>query len=243
MNIGFHPLPASLSSLRNLCALSVGVYPGPVGALSFSFPPHLLALFTLLALSLEGSLEGRPEGRNEGTVVEGSSACPVYPACPACPEPRSEPRREERREHSRRVNLLSFRLLPAVDCKLSAVSCRPFFANCHRIIFSAYPHPLTSIESYSCKKQGGGVPLTPNPGRRASCLCEIRRNPPNFNLFMGLLHNSRTPPGGGSFSRFVQTCAGQSQLTPLDSAVTKKGEVPRISTPSRRLLSGSMIPC
>jgi hypothetical protein len=29
-----------------------------------------------------------------------------------------------------------------------------------RITFFAHPHPLTPIESYSCKKQGGGAPLT-----------------------------------------------------------------------------------
>jgi hypothetical protein len=166
VNIDFHPRPATPSSLRNR-------RPG-LGVI-LSFPSPL--------------------------------ACPVYPACPG-------PRREERREHSRKVNLLSLRLLPAVDCKLSAVSNRPFNANSYRIIFFAYPHPLTPIESYSCKKQGGGVPLTPNRGRPSSCLCPTRRNPRlpragwergnsstrtnarNFNLFMGLLHNSRTPPGG-----------------------------------------------
>ena len=32
----------------------------------------------------------------------------------------------------------------------------PFTANSHRITSFAYPHPLTPIESHSCKKQGGG---------------------------------------------------------------------------------------
>jgi hypothetical protein len=82
-----------------------------------------------------------------------------------------------RPEHSRRVN------------------CFP--SNSHRITSFAHPHCLTPIESYSCKKQGGRGPPNPNRGRRASGLCATRRNPPNFNLFMGLLHNSRTPPGGG----------------------------------------------
>jgi len=34
---------------------------------------------------------------------------------------------------------------------------RRFISNSHRIIFFAHPYPLTPIESYSCKKQGGGV--------------------------------------------------------------------------------------
>src|SRR5580704_12358219 len=71
--------------------------------------------------------------------------------------------------------------------------------NSHRIIFFAHPHPLTPIESYSCKKQGGGGP---HPDRLASlfhCLVTsalTRRNARNSNPFMGLLHNSRTPQGG-----------------------------------------------
>jgi hypothetical protein len=32
----------------------------------------------------------------------------------------------------------------------------PFTTNPHRITSFAYPHPLTPIESHSCKKQGGG---------------------------------------------------------------------------------------
>ena len=118
---------------------------------------ELLALFTLFTLS--------PEARNVGSVVEGSTARPVYP--------------EERREQRRRVNRTSLRPVP----------------NSHRITFFAHPHPLTSIESYSCKKQGGGVPLTPSRERQDSCLCATRRNPRNSNTFMGLLHNSRTPRG------------------------------------------------
>jgi hypothetical protein len=204
VNIGFHPRPASPSSLRNLCALSVS-------ALSFSSLPHLLALFTLVALRDEASLEGK----NEGSVVQGSTACRVYPAC-------REPRREERREHGRRVNLLSLRLQPAVDCKLSAVSGHSSSANSHRITSFAHPHPLTPIESHLCKKQGGGVPPTPNRRQRASSPCATRRNVPNSIPFIGLLDNLRTPRVGGRSSRLIQMYAVQSQLTHLESALTKK---------------------
>ena len=73
-----------------------------------------------------------------------------------------------------------------------------FHPNSHRITSFAHPHPLTPIESNSCKKQGGGVPLTPNLGRRASSPCATRRNSRNSIPFIALLHNLRTPPGGGS---------------------------------------------
>jgi hypothetical protein len=214
VNFGFHPAPSSRSGTRPVCppripphprtlctgllprsGPGVGVYPERLGAFSSPNPSlfnfELLALFTLLALlalSLEGGLEG-------------SSACPVHPACPACPEPRREPRREarreERREQSRRVNLLSLPLLPAVDSKLSAVSCRLFFANSHRITSFAHPHPLTPIESHLCKKTGGGVTLTKSRERWSPCLRATRRNSRNSIPFIALLYNSRTPPGGG----------------------------------------------
>jgi len=71
----------------------------------------------------------RPEERNEGSPAEGSTF--------------SRP---------------SLRPLPAVDCKLSAASSRPSFPNSHRITSFAYPHPLTPIESYLCKKRGRGYP-------------------------------------------------------------------------------------
>jgi hypothetical protein len=80
---------------------------------------------------------------------------------------------------------------------------RRFVSNSHRIIFFAHPHPLTPIESYSCKKQGGGGA---HPDRFATSLlhCLItsaptRRNPSNSNPFMGLLHNSQTPRGRESY--------------------------------------------
>jgi hypothetical protein len=93
-------------------------------------------------------------------------------------------------------NRLSFRPLPAVDCKLSAVSCRPFFPNSHRIIFFAHPHPLTPIESHSCKKQGRGwviceclsaqsLPLFSTPSKHPT-----RSNARNPIPFKGLLHGS-----------------------------------------------------
>jgi hypothetical protein len=169
VNIAFHPAPSSHPGTRPLPAPRIPPRPRTLCALCVSaFSSHDLCPlnFKLLALS----------------VVEGSTACPVYP--------------EERREDSRRVNRLSLRLTPAVDFKLSAVSCRPFFPNSHRITSFAHPHTLTPIESHLCKKQGGGVPLTPNRGRLASCLCATRRNPRNSIPFMRLLHNSRTPRGG-----------------------------------------------
>ncbi len=199
VNVAFHSAPSSHSGTRpppapripprprTLCARrlsrpvrGVGVYPDRVGAFNSS---DLCPLdFKLLAQS----------------VAEGSTACPVYPVYPVYPEQR----REGRREHCRRVNRLLLRRLllrlpPAVDCKLSAVSGRPLFANSHRIIFFAHPHPLTPIESYSCKKRGEGS-LTPSCGRRASCLCATRRNPRNSIPFMRLLHNSRAPGVGSS---------------------------------------------
>jgi hypothetical protein len=72
------------------------------------------------------------------------------------------------------------------------------FHNSHRITSFAYPHPLTPIESYSCKKQGEGVPLTPSRRRGTSYLCVTHRNPRNPNFFMRLLHNSRTARGWGA---------------------------------------------
>jgi hypothetical protein len=105
--------------------------------------------------------------------------------------------------------------LPVVsDRKLSAITCRPFFANSNRITSFAHPHPLTPIESHLCKKTGGGVTLTKSRERRASCLCATRRNSRNSIPFIALLYNSRTPGVGGPVSPIIQVRAGQSQLTP-----------------------------
>jgi hypothetical protein len=82
---------------------------------------------------------------------------------------------------------------------------RRLTSNSHRITSFADPHPLNPIESYSCKKQGEGVPLTPSRRRGTSYLCATRRNTRKFNLFMGLLHNSRTPRGGGTSLAVVLT--------------------------------------
>jgi hypothetical protein len=155
------------------------------------------------------------------------SLYPVYAACPVYPvyaELRSEPLSERTRRarptlsarpvpsssdlcalcvsalSSLSLSLFNFKLLALSVVEGSAVTCRPFFANSHRITSFAHPHPLTPIESHSCKKQGEGVPLTPSRARRASCLCATRRNPNNSNPFMGLLHNPPTAGGGGLLS-------------------------------------------
>jgi hypothetical protein len=70
---------------------------------------------------------------------------------------------------------------------------RRLISNSHRITSFAYPHPLTPIESHLCKKTGGGVPTVSRP---FPCDLAARRNADNFNLFMGLLHNSRIPRAG-----------------------------------------------
>jgi hypothetical protein len=45
--------------------------------------------------------------------------------------------------------------------KSVSLSSDDFTSNSHRIIFFAHPHPLTPLESYSCKKQGEGVCIPP----------------------------------------------------------------------------------
>jgi len=75
-----------------------------------------------------------------------------------------------------------------------------FFPNSHGITSFAYPHPLTPIESYSCKNRWVGVPSAPNRGRGASCLCVTHRNPRNSNLIRRLLHDFHRPPGWGGRS-------------------------------------------
>jgi len=106
--------------------------------------------------------------------------------------------------------------------RVNRTSLHPF-PNSHRIIFFAHPHPLTSIESYSCKKQGRGVPLTPSRERRPSCLCATRKNPSNSSLLMRLLHNSRTPRGWGSTSITRHSPAPRAtELTQSASAFSMK---------------------
>jgi hypothetical protein len=122
---------------------------------------------------------------------------PFNPKLLALSAQRLEERNEGSPAEGSTFNRPSLRPVPAVDCKLSAVSLRPSFHNSHRIIFFTYPHPLTPIESYSCKKQGEGVPLTPSRRQGTSYLCVTHRNPRNPSLFICLLHNARTARGGG----------------------------------------------
>jgi hypothetical protein len=135
------------------------------------------ALRALCVLCVKTHLRPRPDsGVGVHPQPLGAFTSPALSAVegsPACPE------------QSRRVDRTS--LCPS--------------PNSHRITSFALPHPLTPIESHLCKKQGGGVPLTPSRARRASCLCATRRNANNSNIFMGLLHNSRTPRGGGLLSK------------------------------------------
>ncbi len=70
-----------------------------------------------------------------------------------------------------------------------------FISNSHRITSFAHPYPLTPIESYSCKKQGGGVPIA---SRLFPSDLATRRNAGNSNPFKGLLHNLRTLRVGGA---------------------------------------------
>jgi hypothetical protein len=92
---------------------------------------------------------------------------------------------------------------------------RRFISNSHRITSFAYPHPLTPIESYSCKKQGEGVPLAPSRRRGTSYLCVTHRNPRNPNFFMRLLHNSRTARGWGAATHHSLPTTHCSPLKPL----------------------------
>jgi hypothetical protein len=150
--------------------------------------------------------------------VECHSACTVYP------EPRREPSRSERSEGfafdfspvcvSANVDALdaasSLSPLPATLTKntrgwVSVPIVNPIFrfsdrpiSNSHRIKFFAHPHPLTPIESYSCKNRGEGVPSTPSRVRGASCLCATHSNARNPFPLMGLLHGSLDTRGWGA---------------------------------------------
>jgi hypothetical protein len=92
---------------------------------------------------------------------------------------------------------------------------RRFISNSHRITSFAYPHPLTPIESYSCKKQGEGVPPAPSQRRGTSYLCATQRNPRNFNRFIRLLHNSWTARGWGATTHHSLPTTHCSPLKPL----------------------------
>jgi len=76
------------------------------------------------------------------------SPFPVYP----------EPRRARRPHSCAALNCISLGPLP----------------NSHRIIFFAHPHPLTPIESYSCKNKGKGAPAFLQPSNLPTF------QPPNF---------------------------------------------------------------
>jgi hypothetical protein len=81
----------------------------------------------------------------------------------------------------------------------SSASVIPF-----RITSFADPHPLTPIESHLCKKQGRGWgikgpnPTQPLPHFPTTSKHPTRSNARNSITFMPLLHNLRTPPGGGT---------------------------------------------
>jgi hypothetical protein len=92
---------------------------------------------------------------------------------------------------------------------------RRLISNSHRITSFAHPHSLTPIESYSCKKQGEGVPLPPSRRRGTSYLCVAHRNPRNPSLFICLLHNSRTARGLGGTTHHSLPTTHCSPLKPL----------------------------
>jgi hypothetical protein len=71
--------------------------------------------------------------------------------------------------------------IPLSDlCALNRLS-PALFTNSHRIIFFAHPHPLTPIESYSCKNRG--VPPAPLRPSRLHPHIAPRRTATPANLF------------------------------------------------------------
>jgi hypothetical protein len=100
---------------------------------------------------------------------------------PAC----TEPSRSERSEGSAFLLRLATRHSPLTTI--------PF-----RIKFFAYPHPLTPIESHSCKNRGEGVPFTPSRVRGVSCVCATHSNARKPFPLMGLLYGSLDTRGWGS---------------------------------------------
>jgi hypothetical protein len=99
---------------------------------------------------------------------------------------------------------------PALSSQLTAKS-RRFRTSAKHVsnlfgIRTSKTQDLKVFRMTTYKKTGEGVaeisvsapcPYTPSRGQGASYVCATRRNPRNPNLFMGLLHNSRTPGGGG----------------------------------------------
>ena len=71
--------------------------------------------------------------------------------------------------------------------------------NPFRITFFAHPHPLTPMESYSCKNRGEGGILRPNyffPRFPQPCNTQPRAMPLNPRIFIRLRRiSARTPPG------------------------------------------------
>ncbi len=67
---------------------------------------------------------------------------------------------------------------------------RRFIPNPHRITFFAHPHPLTPIESYSCKKQGRGYP----PVGQTFSLSSLTSSIPILSLLRYLITPSRPLP-------------------------------------------------
>jgi len=119
------------------------------------------------------------------------------PACRVYSELRRDPRRE-RSEGS--VFLRSSHSIPLsrVSRGHSSLATIPF-----TIMFFARPNPLTPIESYSYKKQGRGwvsrrtPPTQAVPSFSTAAKCVTRRKRRKPISFMPLLHDLRTPPGGG----------------------------------------------
>ena len=74
---------------------------------------------------------------------------------------------------------------------------RRLISNSHGITSFAYAHPLTPIESYSCKKQGGGGPFQSPPLLSPTTPADAQRHPQPLSVH-GLTSRFSGYPGGGS---------------------------------------------
>jgi hypothetical protein len=88
-------------------------------------------------------------------------------------------------------------VLSEVERALVYASSSPMATIPFRIIFFVHPHPLTPIESYSCKKQGGGGPFQSPPLLSPTTPADAQRHPQPLSVH-GLTSRFSGYPGGGS---------------------------------------------